>query len=281
VTVPVTLVPTRVWAVMPSYDDVPERSLVEELLDHVDGLVIVDDGSNPSVAGKLQQIATQSGAQLVRHHERRGKGAALRTGVAAALGRIPRPEALVFIDADGQHPPAAVPAFLAASSRAELVIGDRFADLAAMPWQRRLANLVSQRVLELATGRPVRDTQSGMRLMRGRALDLPFPGDGYEAESGQLKAALVDGLEVAWVPIPAIYRSERSSFRPIQDSARVLAALIRPVEREALPSSDAGYRAPVDSMVMPAALHRAPSTPRAASSRGVRNRRDPLRDGDA
>jgi glycosyltransferase involved in cell wall biosynthesis len=260
VTVPVTLVPTRVWAVMPSYDDVPERSLVEELLDHVDGLVIVDDGSNPSVAGKLQQIATQSGAQLVRHHERRGKGAALRTGVAAALGRIPRPEALVFIDADGQHPPAAVPAFLAASSRAELVIGDRFADLAAMPWQRRLANLVSQRVLELATGRPVRDTQSGMRLMRGRALDLPLPGDGYEAESGQLKAALVDGLEVAWVPIPAIYGSERSSFRPIRDSARVLAALIRPVEREALPSVRAmpAIGAPVDSMVMPAALHRAP-----------------------
>jgi hypothetical protein len=99
-----------------------------------------------------------------------------------------------------------------------------------------------------------------MRLMRGRALDLPLPGDGYEAESGQLKAALVDGLEVAWVPIPAIYGSERSSFRPIQDSARVLAALIRPVEREALPSVRAmrAIGAPVDPMVMQAALHRGP-----------------------
>jgi hypothetical protein len=105
-----------------------------------------------------------------------------------------------------------------------------------MPWQRRLANLVSRRVLELATGQPVRDTQSGMRLVRGRALDLPLSGDGYEAESGQLKAALVEGLDVAWVPIPAIYENERSSFRPIRDSARVLAALIRPVERQAAPS---------------------------------------------
>jgi glycosyltransferase involved in cell wall biosynthesis len=223
--------PTRVWAVMPSYDDVPERSLIEELLGQVVGLTVVDDGSNPRVADELQRIADDSGAELVRHRERRGKGAALRTGVRAALERTPRPDTLVLIDADGQHPPAAIPAFVAASSTAELVIGDRFADLAAMPWQRRIANLVSRRVLELATHRPVRDTQSGMRLLRGRALDLPLAGDGYEAESRQLKAALVAGLDVAWVPIPAIYGGERSSFRPIRDSVRVLAALVRPVER--------------------------------------------------
>jgi glycosyltransferase involved in cell wall biosynthesis len=224
-------VPTRVWAVMPSYDDVPERSLVEELLGQVEGLTIVDDGSNPRVARELQRIATDLGVELVRHRKRRGKGAALRTGIAAALERTAKPDAVVLIDADGQHPPAAVPAFVAAGSTAELVIGDRFSDLAAMPWQRRFANRVSQRLLELATGRPVRDTQSGMRLLRGRSLELPLAGDGYEAESRQLKAALVAGLDVAWVPIPAIYGGERSSFRPISDSVRVLSALVRPIER--------------------------------------------------
>jgi glycosyltransferase involved in cell wall biosynthesis len=228
---PIALVPTRVWAVMPSYDDVPVRSLVEELLGQVEGLTIVDDGSNPRVARELQRIAADSAVELVRHRERRGKGAALRTGIAAALDRTPKPDALVLIDADGQHPPAAVPAFVAAGSTVELVIGDRFSDLGAMPWQRRVANRVSQRLLELATRRPVRDTQSGMRLLRGRALDLPLAGDGYEAESRQLKAALVAGLDVAWVPIPATYGGERSSFRPIRDSARVLSALLRPIER--------------------------------------------------
>jgi hypothetical protein len=228
--------PTRVRAVMPSYDDVPERSLVEELLGRVEGLTIVDDGSNPRVARELQRIAAEWGAQLLRHRKRRGKGAALRTGIAAALERTPTPDAVVLIDADGQHPAAAIPALVAASSTAELVIGDRFSDLAAMPWQRRFANRVSKRVLELSTGRAVRDSQSGMRLLRGRALDLPLAGDGYDAESRQLKAALVAGLDVAWVPIPAIYGGERSSFRPIRDSARVLAALVRPVERQT-PSS--------------------------------------------
>jgi hypothetical protein len=70
-----------------------------------------------------------------------------------------------------------------------------------------------------------------MRLLRGRALELPLAGDGYEAESRQLKVALVAGLDVAWVPIPAIYGDEQSSFRPIRDSVRVLSALVRPIER--------------------------------------------------
>lgn len=263
---PAALDPTRVWAVMPSYDDVPERSLVEELLGQVGGLIIVDDGSDPRVAGELQRIATQSRVELVRHRERRGKGAALRTGIGAALARTPRPDALMLIDADGQHRPAAVPAFLSAGLTAELVIGDRFVDLAAMPWQRRLANLVSRRVLELTTGRPVRDTQSGMRLLRGRALDLPLPGDGYEAESGQLKAALADGLEVTWVPIPTIYGGERSSFRPIRDSARVLAALVRPVER---------HRPPPAQRPRPAGRRRLQPTNSALRGRPARGRPSP------
>jgi membrane-associated phospholipid phosphatase/predicted MFS family arabinose efflux permease len=225
----VPLSPQRVWAVMPSHDDVPEASLVRQVLAQVRGLTIVDDGSDPRVARELERIADDPRVQLVRVPERQGKGAALRTGIATALEQ--EPEAVLLIDADGQHPPESIGALYAA--RGELVIGDRFGDLPSMPVHRRAANLVSRSVLQLATGRRVRDTQSGMRLLRGRALELPLQGDGYEAESRQLKAALVHGLDVTWVPIPAIYADERSLFRPFRDSALVLAALIRPVERGA------------------------------------------------
>jgi hypothetical protein len=190
-------------------------------------LTIIDDGSEPGVARQLERIAEDPRVQLVRVPERHGKGAALRTGIARALEH--EPEAVLLIDADGQHPAEAIDALYAAGG--ELVIGDRFGDLPSMPVHRRAANLVSRSVLQLATGRRVRDTQSGMRLLRGRALELPLQGDGYEAESRQLKAALVQGLDVTWVPIPAIYADERSLFRPVRDSALVLAALIRPVER--------------------------------------------------
>jgi membrane-associated phospholipid phosphatase/predicted MFS family arabinose efflux permease len=229
--VPAVLDLRRVWAVMPTHGDVPDRALVGEVLRHVRGLAIVDDGSDERIARELELIAAQPRVELLRLPVRRGKGTALRVGIAAMLARVPQPAAVLLIDADGQHPPAAIPAFLEAASTAELVIGDRLGDLGAMPWKRRLANRASRRVLELATGRRVRDTQSGMRLLRGGALELPLAGEGYEAESRHLKAALVSGLEIAWVPIPAIYGDEESSFRPVRDSVRVLGALVRPVPR--------------------------------------------------
>ena len=113
------------------------------------------------------------------------------------------------------------------------MIGDRFGDLAAMPPQRRLANRSSRLLLQLATGGDVRDTQNGMRLLRRSAL-ASFPAGGYEAETRHLKRALRDGLSVAWVPMPAIYGEENSSFRAGRDSLRVLWALLGPSERSRL-----------------------------------------------
>jgi predicted MFS family arabinose efflux permease len=227
----VTLSSDNTHAVMPSHGDVPDRKLVEEVLDNVGGLTIVDDGSDPDTARELDRISEELGVELVRLPEQRGKGAALRTGVEAVMARQPPPEAALLIDADGQHPASAIPALIDAASSAELVIGDRFDDLGAMPLKRRLANRTSRRLLELTTGHRVRDTQSGFRVLRGRALALPISGNGYEAESRHLKSLLVRDVNVAWVPIPAIYGDERSGFRSVRDSARVVAALVGPVER--------------------------------------------------
>jgi Glycosyl transferase family 2 len=256
----------RVWAIMPSHGDVPERALVEDVLRHVGGLVIVDDGSEEPVASSLESLAADLRVRYLCLPTRRGKGAALRAGLHAVRGLAREPDAVLTIDADGQHPPSSIPDLLAAGSTADLVIGDRFGDLASMPWPRRLANRVSRRLLEVTTGRPVRDTQSGMRLLRGRALELPLAGDGYEAETRQLKAALVSGLRVAWTPIPAIYGDEQSSFRALRDSARVLAALVRPTA----PTSPSSRRPPRRRD-----FRRARPTSNEHRGRRVRERREP------
>ena len=212
-------------AVMPSHNDVPEHALVRTVLEHVDSLVIVDDGSRPDVAEQLDALADEFDVELVRQPERSGKGSAVRAGVDRARGA----DAVLVIDADGQHPPEAIPSFVRAAGDAELVIGDRFDDLAEMPLQRRIANRATRRLFELATGRDVRDTQNGMRLLRGRALEL-LPSGGYEAETLHLRRVLREGVPVEWVAIPAIYGDERSSFRPGLDSVKVLWALVRPLE---------------------------------------------------
>jgi membrane-associated phospholipid phosphatase len=223
-----------VVAIMPSHNDVPDRELLDGVRGRVGALVLVDDGSDPDVARRLEEAATATGAELVRLPQRRGKGVAVRAGIERALDRVDAPEAVLVVDADGQHPAASIPDFLEAGSRAELVIGDRFGDLAGMPWQRRLANRTSGRLLELVTDRRVRDTQNGMRLFRGRALELLPPPGGYEAETRHLKRALRDGVQVAWVPMPAIYGDERSSFRALRDSAKVIWAIVGPTGRPSL-----------------------------------------------
>jgi hypothetical protein len=158
----------------------------------------------------------------------RGKGHALATGIRVLLARRPIPEAVLALDADGQHPPEFIPAFLAAGARAELVVGDRFAELARMPVERRLANWLASRILRLTTGTAVRDTQCGMRLLRGRALhEIRFAGGGYEAEARHLKRCLRGGIAVEWVAIPAIYEGAPSSFRNARDTIRVAASLLR------------------------------------------------------
>ena len=107
------------------------------------------------------------------------------------------------------------------------------AHLLARP--RRQAPATPRRRRDLLRGKrlPHRDGLRGlaMRLLTRRALyDIAFPGGGFEAETLHLKACLRAGVPVAWVPIPALYAGEPSSFRSVRDSLVVLraAAAIRP-----------------------------------------------------
>ena len=155
-----------------------------------------------------------------------GKGTAVAAGIEALLASGARPDAVVVVDADGQHPPERIPQLAAAAADADLVIGDRLGQTAAMPRSRRFTNRVSSALLSVVTGRRVRDSQCGMRLYRTELLErVPPPPGRYEAETLHLRGMLRAGARVAWVPIPAIYDGAESSFRPVRDTLRVLAAI--------------------------------------------------------
>jgi hypothetical protein len=192
---------------------------------HVGDVLLVDDGMPPDAAATLARIAAGAGVGLLRLPANSGKGHAIAAGRRHLLSRAPPPQALVVLDADGQHPPAAIPALLSAAMDAELVIGDRLGD-GAMPPLRRFTNRIASRLLALVTGHDVPDSQCGMRLMRGRALrGVEFPGGRYEAETTHLKRCLRSGIRVAWVEIPALYTGQPSSFRGVRDGTRVLRAV--------------------------------------------------------
>ena len=206
----------------------PPADLVTRVLEYVGSVLIVDDGLAPRARRSLDELVSPPQVEVVRTNGNRGKGHAVATGIRSLLARRPPPEAVLVVDADGQHPPDRIPAFLGAAATAELVVGDRFGQLARMPRERRLANWLASRLLRLTTGAPARDTQCGMRLLRGRALhEVPFDGGGYEAEARHLKRCLVAGVDVSWVPIPAIYEGAPSSFRNARDTIRVAIELLR------------------------------------------------------
>jgi hypothetical protein len=214
----------RVWAVIPCHLEPPSLELLREVKTHVGHIVVVEDGP------VADTWARSDGVETLELGEHQGKGHAIAAGLDYVRAQDPRAEAVLLLDADGQHPVDAVPAFLAAASGAELVIGARLGDRKSMPRQRRVANALTNSLLSLVTRARITDSQCGMRLLRGRALtEVAFPRGGYEAETRHLKACLRAGVAVAWVRIPAIYPGGNSSFRPVRDGLRVLWAVFAPV----------------------------------------------------
>jgi glycosyltransferase involved in cell wall biosynthesis len=213
--------------VVPAHAAPPAPGLIPALLDLVGELLLVDDGMPGGASAELSALARHHGAGLLRLPRNRGKGHAVAAARELLLSRRRPPAALVVVDADGQHPPNALPRLLAAATTAELVIGDRSHDARSMPRTRRLANRAASGALSLLAGVRIPDSQCGLRVLRGRALhDCGYPTGRYEAETRHLKRCLRAGVEIAWVPIPVVYEGQPSSFRPMRDGARVLASLV-------------------------------------------------------
>jgi len=207
-----------VLALIPAWNEAERIGpIVEGARAHLPVLV-VDDGS----ADGTSEVARAAGAAVVRHVENRGKGAALKTGFAWALEH--GYDAVLTLDADGQHDPAEIPKFLAAleAQAGDLIIGAR--DFSKMPWPRWWSQPLGCWLLSRALGVPIRDNQSGYRLLTRRLLErMRLTSTGFEMEVEMIAEAVRLGLPIAWVPIRTIYGiGKPSNFHPLWDSARFL-----------------------------------------------------------
>ncbi|MGH7725339.1 MAG: glycosyltransferase family 2 protein [Candidatus Eiseniibacteriota bacterium] len=195
---------------------------------------VVNDGSTDSTA----PVAEAAGVHVLTHPTNRGKGAALLTGFHA-LARAGA-DAIVTIDADGQHRPEDLPRLLAALADSDLVVGARVRG-PAMPPHRRLGNALSAGFLTWLAGTPLPDVQSGYRAHRvnvlealgldgGAAHEPPppaFRSTGYGFESEILIAAARLGFVIANVPIEAVYEGAPSHFRPHREVPRFVTLYCR------------------------------------------------------
>jgi hypothetical protein len=154
----------------------------------VAGEVITAD--NGSTDGS-QDIAKAHGARVV-HADRRGYGAALQAGIAAAHGRF-----IIMGDADDSYDFTALEPFIQRLRAGDdLVMGNRFKGgikPGAMPWHHKyIGNPVLSGILNLFFRTPIRDAHCGLRGFRKDAyerLDLRTPGMEFASEM-VVKAAL-------------------------------------------------------------------------------------------
>jgi glycosyltransferase involved in cell wall biosynthesis len=181
-------------------------------------VLVVDDGSRDATAS----VAERAGASVIRQAPNQGKGVALRTGLRRALDD--GHDAIVTLDADGQHDPAEIPVFLHAfrHRRPDLIIGAR--DFHAMPPVRRLANTLGGRAFSWGMRAPIRDNQSGYRLISRRLARAVLESDeaGFEFEVEMIMTCLDRGFALDWVPIRTIYADEESHIRPVHHVVQFL-----------------------------------------------------------
>ena len=185
---------------------------------------VVNDGSSDD----SKALALAAGATVLDHDHNRGKGAALKTGFDHALGS--GCEAVLTLDADGQHNTQEIPAFLAAhrSTPQALIIGTRSFDPRRMPLRSRIGNAISTWWISRFAGRRHRDTQSGYRLYPRALLAVPIETAHFETETELLLRAAQLSIPLVELPIETIYPSDHTThFRGFADTWRVLTVVLK------------------------------------------------------
>ncbi len=202
----------RTLVVLPTYN---EAENIEEVLTRTRtalpdaAILVVDDGSPDGTAALAERFdATLGGISVLRRAGKSGLGSAYRAGFRWGIER--GFEALVEMDSDLSHDPAALPGMLAtlASTGAGLVVGSRYIPGGSIPdwsWHRKALSKWGNRYAGFALGMPVRDATSGFRAYRADVvakLDLDtIRADGYGFQIEMAYAVRRLGSAVVEYPI--------------------------------------------------------------------------------
>ncbi len=194
-------------------------------------IVVVDDGSGQKFSDIFEASAT-AGAHVISYENNRGKGYALREGftwIRDVAGDSQ--ECVVTADADGQHTLNDIfRVGRTCTDTGKSVLGVR-EFVGHVPARSRIGNTATSALFWLATGWKLKDTQTGLRAFPVPLLPelLEVQGDRYEYELRVLLHLAKFRHPVSQIPIETIYEAGNptSHFRPLQDSARIWAPLLK------------------------------------------------------
>src|SRR5918995_2161991 len=212
----------RTTVVLPAFNEgaaVPH--VLDELaasLDQSYEVLVVDAGSTDDTA----EVAEQHPCRLIKHSSNRGKGVAIRTGIAEAQG-----ENVVIMDADATYPVPAIKEIVELLDENDLVRGIRESEAESMPPVNRFGNWLINKLLAISHGLEGTDHLSGLyAIRRSEAVKLGTEARGFDIETEIGIKAQARGLRQATVPISYLPRVGEKKLSPWRDGLRILGRVI-------------------------------------------------------
>lgn len=223
----------KLSVIMPVYNEV---DLLEEAVRQVlavelaDELIIVDDGSTDGTRALYPQIeALDDSIQVIMHDRNQGKGAAVRTGFAAATGDI-----FLIQDADLEYDPRDYALLIRPieEGRADVVYGSRLrgGPTRAMFFWHMVGNKFLTLVTNVLYNAILTDMETCYKAFRSEVVrSIPLRSRGFEFEPEITSKVLKRGYRIYEVPISYYGREfeEGKKIRPLKDGPMALWTLIK------------------------------------------------------
>jgi dolichol-phosphate mannosyltransferase len=210
----------RVLAVLPTYNEienvVPMLEAIRHTLPDAD-ILVVDDASPDGTGEAAEKIAPELGAiTVLRREAKGGLGSAYRFGFAWGLRA--GYDALIEIDCDFSHDPAALPTMVQLAESYEVVIGSRYVPGGSIPvwsWSRRALSRGGNRYASGLLRLKVADSTAGYRVYRASALAkidyASVKADGYGFQIEMTYRARRAGVSLIETPIAFTDRTRGQS----------------------------------------------------------------------
>lgn len=214
----------KTCVIIPAFNEAQTiGSIVKELRARELDVLVIDDGS----IDKTAEIAEKLGAVVLRNTTNLGKGRSLSKGFDYALQNDF--QAVITMDADGQHSPEEIPSFLksADDTSSQIVVGNRMQERRNMPFIRVLTNKFMSWLISNIAKQRIPDTQCGFRLIKQEVLkNLCLKTCKFEIETEILLDAAQKGYRITSTPIKSIYSQEHSHINPFVDTIRFFRYLL-------------------------------------------------------
>lgn len=182
-------------------------------------ILVVDDGSDDGTAKEIEE----SGVRLLQHPYNKGNGAAVKTGIRNALGKV-----VVLMDGDGQHNPEDIDRLLEYIPKYDMVVGARTAESESAV-HRDLANKAYNMLAGYLTQMKIMDLTSGFRAIKtslAKRFVYLLPNK-FSYPTTITLSMIRAGFSVKYIPIKAFRRVGSSKIRIFRDGATFFLIMIK------------------------------------------------------